>query len=525
MKKIRIYLLLALLFIGAAGCTDYLDVNQNPNDLTTSTKDLVMVGAQKQFAERQQVGSSFDLTGAWIGYFGHSGGWSGWNSVKSYNMTSSDYNAIFNNPMLNELKNLGYVEQKGWEDENVAYVAVARIMKAALFQRLVDTYGDIPYFEAVKGFEGNTQPVYDDAQVIYEDLVVQLDTAILLLKEAEEATLMLESKYDIIGGGDIPTWKQYANTLKLRVLLRQAEMSGRQSYISSNMNFDASGFITASLTSNPGYITNQAGKMNPIYAYGKDNNGNLTNANQQFGLNRFLSSLYKESSDPRLQLCWEPGVDSEDYSWSLQLGQNSDERDHWNHSSVRMGPGTYGESDDDVVVMSIVEADFLIAEALARGYNLSSAGVSESAKDMFEKGIDDSFDYYGPRAGVTGADLDTLKMDYAFTLNGNAAWNDSNPLKSIMYQKYIAGLGLYHYETWADFRRTGYPEPLDPSVVDNSMISYYSNIVRAQVPVRMLYVQRELDLNADNVNAAISKTGVPYNSDFIMDARIFWDVK
>jgi hypothetical protein len=56
------------------------------------------------------------------------------------------------------------------------------------------------------------------------------------------------------------------------------------------------------------------------------------------------------------------------------------------------------------------------------------------------------------------------------------------------------------------------------------MISYYFNIVRAQVPVRMLYVQDELDLNGINVNAAIDKTGVPYNSEFIMDSRIFWDV-
>ena len=525
MKKIRIYLLLVLLISGVTGCTDWLDVNENPNDLTRSTKDLVMVGAQKQFAERQQVGSSFALTGAWIGYYAHSGGWSGWNNVKSYNMTSSDYNNIYNQPQLNELKNLGYVEQKGWEDENVAYVAVARIMKTALFQRIVDTYGDVPYFDAIQGFEGNTQPKYDDAQAIYEDLVVQLDTAILLLKEAEEATLVLDSKYDIIGGGDLTVWKEYANTLKLRILLRQAEMSDRQSYISSNMKFDGAGFITSNVTGNPGYIDAQDGKMNPLYAYGKDYKGTLTNANQQYGLNRFMSTLYKESSDPRLQMCWEPGNESGDYSWSVQLGQNGDERDHWNHSAVRMGAGVYGEGSDDAIVMSIMEADFLIAEALARGYNLSSGGVSGTAKDFWDKGIEDSFDYYGMRAEALVSGLDTLLEDYKFTLVGPAAWDDGNQVKSIIYQKYLAGLGVYHYETWADFRRTGYPEPLDPAVVDNSMISYYPNIVRAQVPVRMLYVQKELDLNSTNVNGAIDKTGVGYNADFIMDAKIFWDVK
>ncbi|MCF6358331.1 MAG: SusD/RagB family nutrient-binding outer membrane lipoprotein [Draconibacterium sp.] len=518
MKKIRIYLLLALFFTGVTGCTEWLDVNQNPNDLTTSTKDLVLAGATKQFAERQHTGSSFTLTGAWIGYFAHSGGWSGWNNVKSYNMTSSDYNNIFNQPYLNELKSLKFVKEQGVIDGNPAYVAVAKIMESALYQRLVDTYGDIPYFEAVQGFEQNTQPVYDDAQTIYNDLVIQLDSAILLLKAAEEATLAIESRFDVINGGDLVAWKQYANTLKLRVLLRQSEIGD----LSGKMTFDEAGFITESITGNPGYIANQSGKMTPIYGYGKDYKGTLTSANQQYGLNIFLSTLYKASADPRLEICWEPGVESGDYSWATQLGNNAPPESHWNHSAVRMGPGIYGESDGDAMVMSIMEADFLIAEALARGYNLSSAGVSATAEEMFNKGIDDSFEYYGTRAGVE--DIDAVLVTYRETLKGDAAWNSGNPVKSIMHQKYLAGVGVYHYETWADFRRTGYPDPLNPNEVDNSMISYFTNIVRAQVPVRMLYVQKELDINSENVKAAIDKTGVNYDSDFIMDARIFWDV-
>jgi len=524
--KIRIQLLLILLlFVGVTGCSDWLDVNENPNSLTKSTKDLVIVGAEKQFAERQQLGSGFSLLGAWIGYFGHSGGWSGWNNVKSYNMTSSDYTGFFSGPYLSELKSLKYVEEKGIEEENPAYVGVAKIMRSALFQRIVDTYGDVPYFEATKGYEGNTQPVYDDAQLIYEDLVHQLDTAIILIKSAEDATLRLEPKYDIIGGGDLNVWKQYANTLKLRVLLRQAEMSGRQSYITSNMKFNSAGFLSASLTANPGYIVNQPGKMNPIYGYGKDKDGNLTNANQQYGLNIFLLTIYKAHSDARLSLCWMPGVNSGDYSHGLQLGINDAEEDHWKEAAIRMGPGIYGESDDDVVVMSNVEVDFLIAEALARGYDLSSAGVTATAQNMFNKGIEDSYYYYGRRAGVADADIATLVSNYMNSLSGDVAWDNANPVKSIIYQKYIAGLGLYHYETWADYRRTGYPEPLNPDEVDNSMISYYFNIVRAQVPVRMLYIQKELDINTENVKAAIDKTGISYDASFIMDAKIFWDVK
>ena len=519
MKKIRIYLLLALFFTGVTGCTEWLDVNQNPNDLTTSTKDLVLAGATKQFAERQHVSANYALYGAWIGYYGHSGGWSGWNNVKSYNMTSSDYNGPFNNPFLSELKNLKYVKEEGALAGNMAYVGIAKIMESATFQRMVDTYGDIPYFNAVAGFEGNTQPVYDDAKAIYNDLVVQLDSAILLLTQAEEASLTIESKFDVINGGDITAWKQYANTLKLRVLLRRAEMGDQ----SADMQFDEAGFITSSVTGNPGYIANQAGKMSPVYAYGMDYKGTLTSANQQYGLNIFLSSLYKQSADPRLEICWEPGTESGDYSWALQLGVNDNIEDHWNHSSVRMGSGIYGASDDDAMVMSIMEADFLIAEALARGYNLSSAGVTETAEDIFNKGIDDSFEYYGARAGIE--DIAAVLELYRETLKGDAAWDSGNPVKSIIYQKYLAGVGVYHFEVWTDYRRTGYPVAGDPNVIDNSMISYYFNIVREQVPVRMLYVQKELDLNSVNVQDAIAKTGVSYNSEFIMDAKIFWDVK
>ncbi|MBN1820294.1 MAG: SusD/RagB family nutrient-binding outer membrane lipoprotein, partial [Prolixibacteraceae bacterium] len=421
---------------------------------------------------------------------------------------------------------LKYVEQKGMEEENMAYVAVAKILTAASYQRLVDIYGDIPYSQGVEGFNGNVTPVYDDAEAIYDDLVVQLDSAILLLNQAVAGSQTIDETSDIIAGGDLETWIQIANTFKLRILIHQTEV--RESYIRANLNFDAAGFISSTITANPGYQLNTDGKMNPFYArYGKDYKGDLTSANQQYGLNVFLSNLYKMNSDPRLELCWEPGVATHNYNTALQLGINTTEgviadEDplHWKNGVPRMGPGIYGSSDDGVVVLSIMETNFLIAEALARGYNLSSAGVSGTAKDYWEAGILESFRYYGGRKGVA---IDDLYATYIESISGNVGWNSSNPVKSIIYQKYLAMVGINHYETWTDYRRTGYPEPGDPNVIETSMISYYFNIVREQVPVRMLYPQRELDINAENVQAAITKTGVAYNSEFIMDARIFWD--
>lgn len=525
MKKITIYIL-SLFMLSIVGCENWLDINQNPNDLTISTPELVFNGAAKQFGERQMMGSGFALIGAWEGYFGHCGGWSGWNNVKSYNMTSSDYTGFWG-PYTGDLKSLGYVQAKAREEGKLALLGAAKILKVGTFERIVDTYGDVPYFGADQGMSGNVTPVYDDAQEIYEDLIVQLDSAIYFLNEAIDAVQDMNGDKDPIFGGDKEEWIKFANALKMRLLLKQADMSGRAAYITSNWTFDPLGFPTE-VTMNPGYIDGTSGKMNPLYEdYYKQYNGQDASANTQYGLNVFLLNLYDRGNDPRVEMCWKPGATSNDYSHGLKLGVNSDPADSWTGPSpdaIRIGAGIAGASTDDVQVMSEVEITFLMAEAVARGYTVP--GVASTAQQLWEDGIEASFYYYGDRAGWDSGDIaDTLTYYMAqISADPDLGWNAGDPIKSIIYQKYVAGLGLYHFQAWTDFRRTGYPVPEDPTLVDYSMISYYFNIVRAQVPVRMLYIQDELDLNSVNVNAAIDKTGIPYNSEFIMDARIFWDV-
>ncbi|TFH39757.1 MAG: SusD/RagB family nutrient-binding outer membrane lipoprotein [Bacteroidia bacterium] len=532
MKRLSTYILLALFLIGATGCEEWLDINQNPNDLTESTKELVLTGVTKQYAERQQLGAGFSLLGAWTGYVGHSGGWSGWNNVKSYRIIASDYNGFWDGPYPNELKNLRYVEEKGNEDGNMAFVAVAKIMKAGLFQRLVDTYGDVPYSEGIMGFDGITTPVYDDAQTIYDDLVAELDFAINelddILGDPGRSGNETIGDEDLINQGDLEAWMMYGNTLKLRILLRQAGMSSRQAYIQTNISSTAalgyvSSMTTGHITGNPGYQAETAGKMNPLYeSYGTNYQYSYTSGHQQYSLNVFLHNLYTTTFDPRMTICWLPGVQTNDYNNPTKLGAASSDMPHWNESAILFSEAIYGEMDGDVMVMSTMEADFLIAEAIQRGYLASYEGGD--AQDWYEEGVAESFWYYGSRGGLTNGEInDTINFYLGQTLE-NVDWASSpDKLKAIMYQKYTAGVGVYHYETWADYRRTGFPDAMYGDT-DNSMISYYFDIVRPQVPVRLTYPQRELDINSAHANAALDKTGVPNGSDFIMDAKIFWDV-
>jgi hypothetical protein len=144
------------------------------------------------------------------------------------------------------------------------------------------------------------------------------------------------------------------------------------------------------------------------------------------------------------------------------------------------------------------------------------------AEQWYEEAIWESFLYYGLRKKMLLADITTDYNDYMSQAVDLIDWATStDKLKAIIYQKYIAGVGVYHFSTWSDYRRTGWPDP--EFGTDWSMISHYFDIVAAQVPVRLSYPQRELDLNNTNVVDAITKTGLTNDALFIMNARIFWD--
>ena len=92
------------------------------------------------------------------------------------------------------------------------------VIKSLMFQQMTDAYGDFPYSESLKGkTDGVFTPKYDTQEDIYNDLLKQLESANELLSEnsAEEI-----GSYDCLYNGDILKWRKFANSLKLRLLMR-----------------------------------------------------------------------------------------------------------------------------------------------------------------------------------------------------------------------------------------------------------------------------------------------------------------
>src|SRR6202012_146126 len=96
---------------------------------------------------------------------------------------------------------------------------ISRIMKALVFQRITDVYGDVPYFQAGLGYHNSVYfPVYDKQQDIYTDM----------LKEVSQAVDSLDANADkpigdLFYAGDddqIGKWKRLGNSFLLRFAMR-----------------------------------------------------------------------------------------------------------------------------------------------------------------------------------------------------------------------------------------------------------------------------------------------------------------
>src|SRR5687768_9881487 len=156
-------------------------------------------------------------------------------------------------------------------------------MKVYDFQLLVDAFNDVPYAEALQGANQLT-PAYSDATTIYKELALELDKAIATINQTSIGVLPLGSS-DVLFAASTTSWKQFANTLKLKLLIRG---SGKVSF--ANSTFSADGFLTKDALIDPGY-TRDNGKQNPQWNnWGWDFAG--SSGNKAWMPNTFIFGFY-----------------------------------------------------------------------------------------------------------------------------------------------------------------------------------------------------------------------------------------
>ena len=494
--------IIAAIFIvaGIVGCgKDFLSLEQNPNEPAVTTPQLMLSGAEKISADI--VNTDYSQYGVWGGYWTSSGNYVPDPTLQQYQFTNANFTACWTDLYANAT-NYNNLVNISSDPTLVYFKAIGMIMKVYDFQQLVDNFNDVPYKQA---FQPSTImfPAYDSGKtVIYPDLMTKLDTAISLIDNASSSAISPKSN-DIIFAGNMSSWAMFANTLKLRLAIRQSNLANNKvvpgsTFAAELAKTSGDGYLddnTQALV-NPVY-QNVAGKESPFYGfYGFDATGNATGSNSYYRANSFCVQMLQQTNDTRLPYFYAPTVSGtyrgNDFGNTNVFLANS-------YTSA-IGPGLLQSPTQSAVLLSSAEACFLLAEGDLNGY----ISYGTSAQDYYQRGITASFIALGvggsPSAGAAAA------TTYYKQPIANVSWTSStNKEKAIITQKWLSLNGTGNLEAYNEYRRTGYPvlpQSLDPAAIS------------ATLPTRIYYPQSEA--NSNGANLAAEGTINPFTS------KIFW---
>lgn len=505
--KNKILYIAAFLGLAATSCKkSWLDVNTNPNQPPSATSNFVFSNAQNisaaNYVAQHETGSYY------------SGLWTQSNSyimsapTFSYLYTNGDFN--YWDPIYDNLYDYQYVLDHADVDGQLFLKGPARVMKAFWFQQLVDLYGNVPYTDGLKGL-GSLAPKFDDQKAVYEDLIKQLDAAIVEIKANVFPSAFLSS--DIIFKGSTAKWLRFANTLKMRILIRQSLIAGRDAYITAEIAkivTEGSGVLASGEDAgvNPGYLAS-AGKTNPYYdRWGYDANGAVRSLGRFPRPTKYLFDVLIASNDTlRLKrLAYakggengsNPGVSAAAEVISNYVGVPFGIASGYTApASSYIGPSVLvkGQFGKNMILMTAAEAQFLLAEAKQR---YPSIGFTGTAQSYYEQGVRESLRLTGTAASAAATILTEGKVD--------ADWAAStDKIRAIITQKWLATANFTGMEAWAEYRRTGFPNHPQSVTVPGT-----------DRPVRLFYPSTEVGSNQANVTAqgTINK----------FTSRIFWDI-
>lgn len=534
MKKI-IYTL-ALGGIMLTSCTDWLDINQNPNNATQDlvTSDMLLTYAQKEKAEERNSSSNIHYLAQ---HLTKSGEVSGTYTFLTGQIMPQNVDAFWDN-RYTRMANLVTIKNKAIEADDPGYNAVATTLMVVEFRELVDMFNNVPYTEALQG-DQNMAPKYDKGADVYAGLLKDIQGAIdnfgKAIADGTYSAPGLKSS-DIMFHGDLKAWQRYAYSIKLSLLMRISNVQNVASEVAAIADKCLS--MDELVTANPGYYK-ASGKMNPTYEnWGLSYLDKETSAHKQNVPTATFVDALRDNNDPRQRVYLMPRTDMGDEAGITNYAAFGLENERYigvpfgqmapagNEYVSRMGyPALCRTSSTvdgplaDVVVMSGSLVGFYLAEAALRGMIPGGDAKAQeyyeqaviSAMTMFEASLQDaSINDYGACPAITGNAAEAAQIFLSQdnkAVNWNLMTTDEEKLEAIQLQKWISLFMVDPLEAWSEQRRTDYPVLLcsNSQTVGNKLIA------------RLPYPNGEKTLNPENHDA---EGDVNFYS-----SLVFWDQK
>jgi hypothetical protein len=411
------------------------------------------------------------------------------------------------------------------------YEGIFLIFKSLLWSTATDLYGDIYYTEGLRGQDGILFPKFDDQKDIYPALIQNLKDATTLLTASTET---IDKTYDILYAGDKSKWIKFANSLRLRLLMRASKnLASAATEIATVAALPLMGAITENAS-----IAYLAGDKTYSWPMGNSYMGYSDNF-MIFRPSKTLVDSLKVLNDDRLKV-WVAPVEKPWTNVSAQNGQvvATTDPNGFSYSStyeyidrskkdilaaskfivdsltlyagytagmyenVLAANGSYdfpttifnykiskfskllNENSNALLQAQILQADevqFLLAEAVVKGY------ITGNAETYYKAGVTLSF----ARWGLTIPATYFSNAKAAFPVNGTS----NQKLAKIALQKWLGNF-MMGVEAYADHRRTRLPAFESNGELISGLYLF---------PLRFRYPQTEMANNTNSYNAAIAK--------------------
>ncbi|MGA9327305.1 MAG: SusD/RagB family nutrient-binding outer membrane lipoprotein [Salegentibacter sp.] len=543
---------LLLLVFSLSACSDFEEINTKPDAFTASevSAKYFLTGIQIElFAEnrypywRAQLIHGDRYAGMFT--FGFNGCW--WSDGLGYSYSAGYTDATYD-WMASYLSKLAVYQnfvQEGGDLQNDQYYALGLIMKGLYYQLYTDTFGMVPYSEALN--PDIITPKLDTQAEIYNGVISELDEAMSLIGSnttaGEGANALAEN--DLFFNGDLQKWKKLANTLKLRMALRAQGAPGA----------DFANTAINEALQNPLLNTSEDNALLPKdteidqfanAAYG-DVWHNFGGVGSHWNVGKTLIDYLRDNNDPRLPHYAKPITGGEvtftkpsegsgvalfdkyvnfileqldnagvpytkttngsdvvvtvpqdaDYYVGQPTRLNGDIYPHVKNELFSepadwvINPKNSGEPIFPEIVMTAAEGNFLQAETIVKGFS------SGDAQAYYQEGIRQAMLIWQVDEGEIDNFLATEDMAL---LDGTAEEN----IEKIAIQRWIASY-TDSFEAWAIVRDTGYPAELANGVSDYDI--YAAGTLNGKYPQRMRYGNQEYNTNGANLQAALEIQG------------------
>jgi hypothetical protein len=444
-KKSVILMLSACLWAGiVGGCADYLDVNHDPDTMEEVPSAKVLLPTAQLAIANNLMGWNFGFGGAfWVQYWTQSYTASQFKTLCEYQPESFDraYRGLYVEG-LNNLKRIKTLTADTATEAAKAYNFIAEALSIFSWQIITDVWGDVPYFEALKGDEGLRSPKFDTQQAIYADLQQRVD-ALLQRDLSEAAVPSVEAKYDFINAGDIDEWVAFAGALKLKLMLRLSETQGYNNAAVLAYIEDPNTTLLAASAKVPRAVwtDNTEGKRHPMREFQLGSAGYLsTNVK---GCKSFVDYL-NVNSDPRLAKLFSgtkaPFFGDFDSKVDSDGNGTNDDKETYCTSQFQatVAPAIYM----DLMLMSEWEVNFYIAEVYARASDFATA------KTYYDAAV---------TASLTQQDIAATTIIGAGGYAEFTATSTEQAVEQIAMQKWVANCNYQHIESALERNRTKYP--------------------------------------------------------------------